>query len=135
MNSTTKQARVAGLLYLLVGLSAPFGLVYVPSKLFAPGDATATADHLRASESLLRIGIGSELFHQTIFIFLVLALNRLLKGVDEQQAWLMVILGALRASGIWPAQSLRCFCHPIGISSTRSGWFSCGVNYPWCSGS
>jgi hypothetical protein len=95
MNSTKKQARVAGFLYLLVGVTAPIGLMYVPGRLMVPGDATATADRLRASESLLRIGIGSELFHQTIGIFLVLALYRLFKGVSETHARLVVILGAL----------------------------------------
>ena len=95
MNSTRKQARFAGFLYLLVGITAPIGLVYVPSRLIVSGDATATANHLRASESLLRIGIGSELFHPTVFIFLVLALYRLFKAVNERRAWLMVILGAL----------------------------------------
>jgi len=59
MNSTKKQARVAGLLYLLMGITAPIGLIYVPSTLIVPGSATATADHIRASESLLRIGIAS----------------------------------------------------------------------------
>lgn len=63
MNSTKKQARVTGLLYLLACLPAPFTLLYVPGKLIVPGDATATGDHLRTSGWLLRIGIGSELFH------------------------------------------------------------------------
>ena len=76
-------------------LSAPIGLLYVPSALIVPGDATATADRIRASEWLLRIGIGSELFHQAIAIFLVLALYRLFRPVNEQHAKLMVILGAL----------------------------------------
>jgi len=95
MNSIKKQARVAGFLYLLLGITAPIGLMYVPGRLMVPGNATATADHLRASESLLRIGIASELFHQTIGIFLVLALYRLFKGVSETHARLVVILGAL----------------------------------------
>ena len=95
MNSTKKQARYAGLLYLLMGITAPIGLVYVPSKLIVSGDATATANHLRASELLLRIGIGSELFHQIIGIFLVLALYRLFKAVNKKHAALLVILGAL----------------------------------------
>jgi hypothetical protein len=95
MNEMQRHARLAGWLYLLVGLSAPFGLVYVPGRLIVPGDATATADHIRASGTLLGFGIGSELFHQTVFIFLVLALYRLLKSVDEPRARLMVILGAL----------------------------------------
>jgi hypothetical protein len=47
MNSTKKQARVAGLLYLLASIPAPFGLIYVPGKLIVPGDAGATANHVR----------------------------------------------------------------------------------------
>jgi hypothetical protein len=35
MNSTKKQARVAGLWYLLLGISAPIGLMYVPGKIIA----------------------------------------------------------------------------------------------------
>jgi hypothetical protein len=93
--SQLKALRTAALLYLLLIISAPVGLLYVPSTLIVPGDATATADHIRASEWLFRIGIGSELFHQTIAIFLVLALYRLFKPVNEQHAKLMVILGAL----------------------------------------
>jgi hypothetical protein len=69
--------------------------MYVPSKLIVSGNATATADNVRASEGLLRIGIASELIHQVIAIFLVLALYRLFKPVNETQAKQMVILGAL----------------------------------------
>lgn len=95
MNSIKRQARVAGLLYLLVAVTAPIGLMYVPGKLLVRGDATATADRLRASESLLRLGIGSELFHQIVGIFLVLALYRLFKAVNAGRATLMVILSLL----------------------------------------
>lgn len=93
--SQCKAARVAAVLYLLMVLTAPFSLIYVPGKLIVPGDAMATADRLRASEWLLRIGIGSELFHQAVAIFLVLALYRLFKAVNERHAVLVVILGAL----------------------------------------
>jgi hypothetical protein len=61
MNSTKKVARVAGILYLLGGITAPFSLIYVPRTLIVPGDARATASHVRASETLLRMGIASEL--------------------------------------------------------------------------
>ena len=93
MDSTRKQARVAGLLYVLIAATAPVGLLYVPGKLFVTGDATATADHLRASESLLRMGIASELFHQTIEVFLVLVLYGLFKVVNKPLARQLVILG------------------------------------------
>jgi len=95
INTTRKQARAAGLLYFVLGLIAPIGLEYVPGKLYVPGDAAATANHIRASETLLRIGIASELVHQVIGIFLVLALYRLFKSVNETQAKQLVILGAL----------------------------------------
>jgi hypothetical protein len=92
MNSIKKQARVAGLLYLLASIPAPFALIYVPSKLIVFGDATATANHVRASETLFRLGIASELFGFIVFIFVVLALYRLFKGVNEKHALAMAIL-------------------------------------------
>jgi hypothetical protein len=95
VRSTQQQARAAGFLYLLIALSAPLGLVVVPAKLIVSGNATATADNIRASEGLLRAGIASELVHQIIGVFLVLALYRLFKAVNETHAQQLVILGAL----------------------------------------
>jgi uncharacterized membrane protein len=92
MNRTKRQVRLAGLLYLLASIPAPFGLIYVPNKLIVLNDATATADHVRASESLLRLGIASELFASIMFIFVVLALYRLFKAVNETHAVAMMIL-------------------------------------------
>lgn len=93
--SQRRAARVAAVLYVFLTLSAPFGLIYIPNALIVRGDATATADRFRASELLVRLGIGSELFHQAIAIFLVLALYRLFKPVDKWLAVQVVILGAL----------------------------------------
>src|SRR5215470_7677466 len=92
MNSIKKQARVAGLLYFLASLPAPFGLIYVPSKLIVLNDVTATANNIRASESLLRLGIGCELLSSIMFIFVVVALYRLFKAVNETHALAMMIL-------------------------------------------
>jgi len=95
ISQARKDARMAGMLYLPIALIAPIGLMYVPGRLIVTGDAAATADRLRASEWVLRLGIASELSHQIIGIFLVLALYRLFKPVDEYQARLLVILGLL----------------------------------------
>lgn len=95
MKSTQQKARSAGFLYLLLALTAPIGLLYVPGRLIVFGDAAATADNIRASGWLLRIGMASELVHQIIVIFLVLALYRLFKEVSETLAIQLVILGAL----------------------------------------
>jgi hypothetical protein len=89
------QAQRAGILYLLLALTAPLGLLYVPGKLVVVGNASATADNLRAGEWLLRLGIASELIHQVIAVFLVLALYRLFRPVDEFLAKQVVVLGAL----------------------------------------
>jgi hypothetical protein len=89
------QAQRAGILYLLLALTAPLGLLYVPGKLVVVGNASVTADNLRAGEWLLRLGIASELIHQVIAVFLVLALYRLFRPVDEFLAKQVVVLGAL----------------------------------------
>jgi len=95
MDAVKRQAREAGLLYLLIVATAWIGLLYVPNALYVAGDAGATADRIRASEWLLRAGIASELFHQVVQIFLVLALYRLFERVDKALARQLVILGAL----------------------------------------
>ena len=93
MNSIKKNARVAGLIYLSLALTAPFCLIYLPRTLIVRGNATATADNIIARESLFRLGIVAELVAASTFIFVVLALYRLLKEVNRNHAALMVILG------------------------------------------
>jgi hypothetical protein len=76
----------------LASIPAFFAWVYVPNKLIVTGDATATANHVRASESLLRLSIGSELIGLIVFIFVVLALYQLFKPVSEKHALAMATL-------------------------------------------
>lgn len=95
MNTIKQQARRAGFLYVAIVLIAPIGLLYVPGELIVPGNATATADNIRATEGLFRLGMASELVQQAIGIFLVLALYRLFKPVSEGLARQLVVLGAL----------------------------------------
>ncbi len=92
MHPTNNTARVAGLLYLLMGIPGAFSLMYVPLTLIVPGNANATANNILASEMLFRIGIVSALISGTSFIFLVRALYRLLNGVSKTHASLMVTL-------------------------------------------
>lgn len=92
MSSTKKTARVAGILYLLMAFTGAFSIMYIPSAFIVPGDATATANRIQASDSLYRIGIASDLITHIIFIFLVLTLYRLLKGVNKRHASFMVTL-------------------------------------------
>jgi hypothetical protein len=100
VSSTHNPGRAAGFLYLLLVIFAPVRLIYIPSKLFVAGNATATANNIATHETLFRLGIVSDLFCGTILIFLVLALYRLFKGVDQNQAVLMVILGGVLPAAI-----------------------------------
>lgn len=53
-------ARIAGLLYLVPMLLAPFSMMYVPSVIVVAGDAVATAQNLASSQSLFRLGIAAD---------------------------------------------------------------------------
>jgi len=86
-----KQARLAGILYVLMGIPGAFFLQYVPRQLIVRGDPAATAEQLLTQEPLFRLGLAAELFSTIIFIFTVLALFRLFRAVDEDRARLMVI--------------------------------------------
>lgn len=95
MTSLSKKARVAGLLYILASVVGVVRLIYIPNALIVHGNATATANNIAAHESLFRLGIVSELLASALWIFVTLALYRLLKEVDQALAVLMVILGSL----------------------------------------
>jgi len=100
MTSISKNARIAGFLYLLLVIVGPLRLMYIPSKLFVHGNAPATAANIAAHETLFRLGIVGDLFCGTILIFIVLALYRLFKGVDQNLAVLVVILGGVLPAAI-----------------------------------
>ena len=98
MHSKQKQARFAGLLYVLLAVTGVFNLLYVPTAITVYGDATATAANIMSSELLFRAGILSGLISNVIFIFLVLALYRLFKDISHKQAMLMVTLVVISVS-------------------------------------
>src|SRR5438445_1524638 len=95
MTSLSKNARVAGLLYILASAVGIVRLLYIPKALFVHGNAAATANNIAAHESLFRLGIVCYLVSSVLFIFVTLALYRLFEGVDQPLAILMVILGSL----------------------------------------
>jgi hypothetical protein len=56
MESPKRTARIAGFLYLLLGVLSFFGM---PPYFIRPGDIARTANHIMASESLFRLSILS----------------------------------------------------------------------------
>jgi len=92
MHPTGKAARIAGVLYLALAITAPFHLIYIPRALIVTGNATATANNILTHETLFRFGIVAGLLDPVTFIFVVMALYRLLSGVNKAYASLMAIL-------------------------------------------
>jgi Domain of unknown function (DUF4386) len=90
MHPTDKAARIAGAVYLSMVLTAPFSLIYVPSKLIVRGNAAATADNILSHETMFRLSVLGEVVGSVIFICLAIALYRLLRDVNRTWAWLMV---------------------------------------------
>jgi len=98
MSSTHNPGRIAGFLYLVLSVIAPVRLMYIPATLFVRGNAAATVGNIAAHEWLFRLGMVGDLVCGVVLIFLVLAFYRLFKGVDQNLAVLVVILG-----GVMPA--------------------------------
>lgn len=65
--SQRKTARVAGFLYLIVAVTGGFANFFARVNLIVPGDAAATVENIRASESLFRLGLVGDLIAQTVF--------------------------------------------------------------------
>ena len=91
MTTRKCQGRVAGFLYLLLAATSTVGLS-IPGSFIVRGDAAATASRLASHEMFYHLCIVSEVASQVLFVFLVLALFRLLRGVNERLAVLMVAL-------------------------------------------
>jgi hypothetical protein len=85
-----KDARVAGLLYLVVVVTGMYSLAYVPSHIAMSGDASTVVQNLTASESLFRSGIAAAVVCYIAFLLLPIALYRLLGTVATAPAVLMV---------------------------------------------
>jgi len=90
MDSNKKTARIAGVLYLLLGVTSAIGLSL--SSFMVRGDAAATANKIGSHQLFYRLCVVSDLASQILFVFLALTLYQLLKGVNKRWAVLMVSL-------------------------------------------
>ena len=86
--SAQTYARIAGVLFLISIVAGGFGEFYVPSTLIVSADATATANNLRASQWLFRLGFAGYLVEAMCDIGLTLVLYVLLRRVHEELALL-----------------------------------------------
>lgn len=91
MTSPKKLARIAGALYLVA--SVLFILAdLVRGRVLVPGDAAATVDQLRSSETMFRLGLAADLLSGVLFLCTAIALYALLKHVSGPIGTLMIAL-------------------------------------------
>ena len=92
-------ARIAGVLYLLVGIFGGFAEGFVDPRMYVAGNAAATAGNVVANSGLVRMGVVSHLLDAVFFVFLAMTLYILLRHVHKSVARAMLVLVVL-ATGI-----------------------------------
>jgi hypothetical protein len=95
--SAKRLARIAGVLYLFVGIFGGFAEGFVDPKMYVAGNAAATVGNVVANAGLVRMGVVAHLLDATFFIFVAMTLYILLKHVHKSVARAMVVLVALAA--------------------------------------
>ncbi len=98
-NSNKKLGRIAGVLYLLVGIFGGFSEGFVDPKVYVAGNAADTARNVVTNSELVRLGVVAHLLDGTFFVFLAMTLYVLLQHINRSVARAMLILVAL-ATGI-----------------------------------
>ena len=98
MNSPKRLARLAGALYLAVGVFGGFAEGFVEPSMYVRGDAAATAHNLVTNPALVRLGVVADLADQVVFVILALVLAALLRHVHRGAARAMAVLVVLAAA-------------------------------------
>jgi hypothetical protein len=96
-----RDARIAGVLYLLLGMLGPVRLMYIPNALLVSGNAPATAANIVSHETTFRLAILTDMLAALLGLFVALFLFRLFRATDRDLASLMVILGGFMVTPIY----------------------------------
>jgi hypothetical protein len=91
MDSIKRIARTTGFLYLIIAVANFFVFFFIVPSVSVPGNATATANNILASESLYRAGIASYLVVFLSDIAVAVLLYVLLKPVSRTLALIMMV--------------------------------------------
>jgi hypothetical protein len=99
MKSPKRLARIAGILYLCVGIFGGFSEGFVDPKMYVAGNAAVTAGNVVVNSGLVRMGVFAHLLDGTFFVFTAMCLYNLFQHVNKSAARTMLILVVL-ATGI-----------------------------------
>ena len=93
--SINQNARLAGLLYLIVVLTGIVSLAYVPSQLIVWDNPALTVENIKTAEFLFRVGIFSGVLCYIAFLALPFALFKLFEKTNREVAMFMVIFAVI----------------------------------------
>jgi hypothetical protein len=123
MNSTKKTARIAGLLYLMVGIFGGFAEGFVDPKMYVAGNAIVTAGNVIANSGLVRLGVVAHLLDGTFFVFLAMVLYNLLEHINKNVARAMLILvilatGIICLNAVFEFEALRVATGAVNLAAS-----------------
>jgi uncharacterized membrane protein YwzB len=95
ISSPKRLARIAGVFYLLVGITGGFAEGFVDPKIYVAGNAAATAGNVLANQGLVRMSVVSHLVDAVFFVLTAMALNILLQHVHKSMARAMLVFVAV----------------------------------------
>jgi hypothetical protein len=130
--SPKRLARIAGFLYLLVGIFGGFAEGYVEPKMYVAGNAVRTVGNIVANAGLVRLGVVADLLDATFFVFVALALYMLLKHVQKSVARAMLVLVMLAAgiacvAAVFEFEALRVATGAVDMGAFGAGGSSAMV--------
>ena len=95
VRKSRRDARIAGVLYLLVGIIGGFAEGFVDPKMYVAGDAAATAGNVVANSGLVRMGVVAHLLDAIFFVLTAMAFYILLQHMNKSVARAMLVFVAL----------------------------------------
>ena len=95
VSSPKRLARIAGIFYLIVGITGGFAEGFVDPKIYVAGNAAATAGNVLANQGLVRMSVVSHLVDAVFFVLTAMALYILLEHVHKSMARAMLVFVAV----------------------------------------
>lgn len=114
-------ARITGLLYLGLCVTAVFGYFMIRGQIFDPGDAAATLGNLAGSEGLARFGLAMELGTATCMALLALWFYQLFRSVDRFLAVAVLVLGELNAVALLGSTAFLATALEVALDPSLAG--------------
>lgn len=132
VSRSKRVARIAGFLYLLVGIFGGFAEGYVEPKMYVAGNAAKTVGNIVANAGLVRLGVVADLVDATFFVFTALALYILLKHVHQSVARAMLVFVMLAAgitcvAAVFEFEGLRIATGAVDLGALGAGGSSAMV--------